>query len=98
MLCLELMTGLQPYSDITLDVTVAIALSKFQLPPRPGHPAISRGLTDDLWALMMQCWNKRPESRPSMTSIKADIKRLREIVGSSPNPRTGSTFLVLAAF
>lgn len=94
MLCLELMTELQPYSDIALDVTVAIALSKFQLPPRPGHPVISRGLTDNLWALMMQCWTKRPESRPSMTSIKADIKRLRGIVGSSPNPRTDSTLLL----
>lgn len=88
MLCLELMTGMQPYSDIAQDVTVAIALSKIQLPPRPGHPAISRGLTGDLWSLMMKCWNKNPEFRPSMMSIKADIRRLRGDVGSSPAPRT----------
>ena len=92
MLCLELMTGLPPYSEIAQDITVVICLTKGQLPSRPSLPAISRGLMDGLWTLMLNCWNKKPESRPSTTSIKIDIKRLREDSGPSSNPGTISHF------
>jgi son of sevenless-like protein len=90
MLCLELMTGTQPYSDISQDITAAISISKGKLPPRPGHPAISQGLTDGLWALMMKCWKGDPQDRPLMTAVKADIKKLRGDTGLSPNPCTAT--------
>lgn len=78
MLCLELMTGQQPFNDINGDMTVIIALSKWQLPPRPGSLASSRGLTDDLWALLLKCWNKDPKSRPTMSCIRTDMKTIRD--------------------
>src|ERR1700729_423651 len=77
MLSLELMTELQPYSDMVQDITVVIMVSKGQLPPRPGPPATSRGLTDELWVLMVQCWNQDSVSRPSIAQVKEEINRLR---------------------
>jgi len=72
------------------DITAAISISKGKLPPRPGHPAISQGLTDGLWALMMKCWKGDPQDRPLMTAVKADIKKLRGDTGLSPNPCTAT--------
>ena len=87
MLCLELMTHVQPYNDIAQDITVAINISKGKLPSRPGQTAISRGLSDELWALMLKCWSKYPQHRPSMTSVKTDIKKLRgDAAGPFPIP------------
>ena len=78
MLCLELMTGCQPYSDVDDDITVAINLSKWRLPPRPGPMVTEQGLTDDLWALMLKCWHKTPHQRPTMTEVKDEMKRIHD--------------------
>lgn len=87
MLSLELMTGRQPFSEVISDDAVAVQLTNGKLPPHPGSAAASQGLTDGLWALMLRCWNKRPDSRPSMTQIKAEINRLRE--DFTPLPSSG---------
>lgn len=86
MLCLELMTGCQPYNDVDNDITVAINLSKWQLPPRPGPMVMEQGLTDDLWALMLKCWHKNPHQRPTMTEVKDKIKRIRDNFTAPPRP------------
>lgn len=76
MLTLELMTGEQPFSNIPRDINVLYDLAKGKLPERPGPSATLRGLSDELWMLMRQCWHKKPESRPSMTDIKLKIEQL----------------------
>jgi len=81
MLCLELMTGEQPFSELPRDINVTMKLAKGKLPSRPGAIATARGLNDELWALMRQCWSRKPESRPSMAVVKSKIERLRQ---SSP--------------
>ena len=86
MLCLELMTGCQPYNDVDNDITVAINLSKWQLPPRPGPMVTEQGLTDDLWALMLKCWHKNPHQRPTMTEVKDKIKKIRDNFTVPPRP------------
>ena len=35
------------------------------LPPRPTHPACS----DVLWGLMQRCWNRDPDSRPTVSEV-----------------------------
>jgi son of sevenless-like protein len=78
MLCLELMTGEHPFSDLPRDVNVTMQLARGKLPSRPGPLATARGLSDELWALMHQCWSKRPESRPSMTIIKSKLEHMKQ--------------------
>jgi son of sevenless-like protein len=76
MLCLELMTGAQPFKNRERDIQVALDLREGKLPERPGEPAVSRGLSDSFWIVMLQCWDKNPEMRPSMTRIKEMLKSL----------------------
>lgn len=77
MLCLELMTGEQPYNGIPKEINVALQLVGGHLPQRPGSSATARGLTDELWTLMQQCWRKEPTARPTMGQIRLSLKDLR---------------------
>lgn len=83
MLCLELLTGLPPFSEFPSDIAVAINISAGQLPRRP---PTCRAITDDIWALMTKCWNRQPNYRPSITALKDEIKKLR---GVAVPPKTG---------
>lgn len=89
MLVLEIMTGCQPYSDIPRDIAVLRLLDQGKIPDRPGRLVAQRGLGDELWSLMRNCWNKKPESRPSMTSI---IAKLLEVRGMTPRETSPPTF------
>lgn len=77
MVCLELMTVEQPYSDIPRDITVLRELDQGRTPNRPGRLVTSRGLSDDVWSLMRKCWNKTPTSRPSVANIRLKLEKLR---------------------
>lgn len=85
MVCLELMTGEDPFPELELDLAVAFEVSKGRLPKRPGPETTSRGLTDGLWALMLKCWGK-PDDRCTMAEIKVAIKHLREESGTVTIP------------
>ena len=41
--------------------------------PRPDSGATEKGLTDDLWLLMQECWTRYPSQRPGMDVV---VKRL----------------------
>ncbi|TDL21795.1 kinase-like protein [Rickenella mellea] len=67
--CLELMTGKPPFSEIRIDGAVMMAIAKGQIPQRPLENAIERGLDDTLWDLMQQCWNFDPALRPRIAQV-----------------------------
>ncbi|TDL21780.1 kinase-like protein [Rickenella mellea] len=64
--CLELMTGKPPFSDIRMDGAVMMAIAKGQIPQRPIENVSERGLDDTLWALMQECWKFDPALRPNI--------------------------------
>ncbi|KLO14883.1 hypothetical protein SCHPADRAFT_871926 [Schizopora paradoxa] len=71
MLCLEIMTGNQPYAHRSRDNDVIADLLSNRLPPRPAESIIrSRGLTDDIWEVMLSCWRPDPLKRPDMKTIR----------------------------
>jgi son of sevenless len=92
MVCLEVMTGEQPFSDMPRDVTVAFYVSQGKTPARPGpnSPATSHGLDDNLWSLIRQCWNKKSKSRPSMTNVKEKLQQLQ-----APTTDQGTYILIM---
>lgn len=45
-------------------------------PPRPPEPAEKRGLSDEVWSLMQECWAVEPSDRPNMTAVYTRIKSL----------------------
>ncbi len=74
MVALEILSGEQPFNYIQGDAVVQHEVYLGKVPQRPGRDVTARGLSDDLWTLMMRCWNtKRPQSRPSMTEIKEKL-------------------------
>lgn len=42
-------------------------------PPRPPQPAEERGLTDDIWSIVEECWAVHPNDRPSMDAVISRI-------------------------
>ncbi|KAG6861734.1 hypothetical protein C0995_012738 [Termitomyces sp. Mi166 len=89
MVCLELMTGEQPFESVTRDIVVLRELDQGKLPERPGRQATAHGLKDELWSLMKQCWHIKPESRPTMTVVKNALLVIRglTITKSAPSKR-----------
>lgn len=77
MLCLEIMTGLRPYSHLRRDGEVIRDLIAKRLPLRPVDDAVTgRGLTDGLWSLMLSCWSWDASRRPSMTMIRQAMQSM----------------------
>lgn len=79
MVCLEILSGEMPYSNITRDIAVLREVDNGKLPERPGRFATSQGLTDDMWALMVKCWHKKPDMRPFISDVKNSLLELRAL-------------------
>lgn len=59
-----------------MQVTMAVLSGQ-----RPPQPTEERGLTDEFWSLIEDCWATKPGDRPNMTTI---VSRIRSIIASSP--------------
>ncbi len=59
-------------------------VSKGIRPPRPGHEtqAERRGLSEELWQLICECWSGDPSMRPSAEIVLNRFKNLRLWGGS----------------
>ncbi|KAG5652946.1 hypothetical protein H0H81_002954 [Sphagnurus paluster] len=79
MVCLELMTGEQPFNKISRDIIVLRELDNGKLPDRPGRQVTALGLSDELWSLMKKCWNKKPDARPTMTMLREKLAEMRGV-------------------
>ncbi|KAF8906062.1 hypothetical protein CPB84DRAFT_1844704 [Gymnopilus junonius] len=88
MVCLEILSGQMPYSNITRDIAVLREVDNGKLPQRPGRLATSQGLTDDMWAFMITCWQDKPDIRPSILDVKTRLLELRGVI--SPLGRSTS--------
>ncbi|CAE6413994.1 unnamed protein product [Rhizoctonia solani] len=78
MLCLEVLTGLPPFSKHRLDGQVIAALIQGNLPerPEPWEAMYQRGLSDEMWKLMNQCWEWKPIARPEMRTLASEVRKL----------------------
>lgn len=79
MFALELMTGAKPFAYLPRDLMVIRELDQGRLPERPGHEVTQRGLSNDLWNLLRKCWSKKPDSRPSITTVRMKLAEIRGI-------------------
>lgn len=59
-------TGAPPFND-TSPHAAALAITSGERPPRPAHP----GLTENLWALIQQCWNQEAHLRPHALRVSS---------------------------
>ncbi|KDQ14108.1 hypothetical protein BOTBODRAFT_110477 [Botryobasidium botryosum FD-172 SS1] len=87
---LELFTKKVPLSSIDADFAVMIMVMKGEFPERPCDEGIEdRGLSDDMWELMLECWAVDPSQRPDARSIVVRLSTALETRServSSPRP------------
>ncbi|KAG8942533.1 hypothetical protein FRC04_003604 [Tulasnella sp. 424] len=72
MLVLHVMTNKIPYAKITSDPKVIMAIMDGSLPSPEDYSELP--VTDPLWDIMKECWNKDPTKRPTMVDV---LERLR---------------------
>ena len=76
MLSLEIFTDNVPFSHVSNEAFIPLVIRVGSLPTRTEH-ATTRGLSDAMWNLMNQCWQRDPQSRPSMSEIHGIILNIR---------------------
>jgi len=73
---LELFTKEIPFHYISQNGSVALTVMRGDLPQRPlDKEVIARGLDDEMWALMEECWAMDPTARPTTTAVLARLQK-----------------------
>ncbi|KAF4576900.1 hypothetical protein EYR36_000501 [Pleurotus pulmonarius] len=73
MTALELLTGKHPYANQKRNAAVIHEkVVKRLLPPRPQDTDADKWISNDLWELMLNCWQPA-EDRPSLTDIRCRL-------------------------
>ncbi|KAJ7822996.1 kinase-like domain-containing protein [Mycena olivaceomarginata] len=69
----ELLTGKAPFPELYTDVAVAMAVIEGR---RPTHPSSCSGTSslDALWNLLQNCWEEKPENRPTASQLVERLK------------------------
>jgi len=75
---LEIMTGQKPFYKEKNTFKLITDLGNGRLKEtQPEDPEVrDRGLTDGVWALLMEMWKKEKEERPTMSVVEARLERL----------------------
>lgn len=66
---IEVFTGAGPFSDRG-PLAALSAIADGERPPRPTDPVV----TDRLWELIQQCWNKETKLRPCMLHVLCNLR------------------------
>ena len=75
MLSIEIFTDNVPFSHVSNEAFIPLVIRDGPLPTRSEH-ANTRGLSDTMWNLINQCWQRDPEYRPSMSEIRETIQNI----------------------
>ncbi|EKM51299.1 uncharacterized protein PHACADRAFT_263338 [Phanerochaete carnosa HHB-10118-sp] len=73
MIMYELLSGRVPYHDIRGQGRILKQITIGVLPERPLHALV----TDELWELMGDTWNQKPEDRPNMEQVLVRLRVLQ---------------------
>jgi len=83
MTLLELLTLKVPFEHIKNEGALRTAIMNQALPTQPIFEGSDAPLKNDMWSLCRKCWNKRPESRPSMQGVLRELIRINYRHGRS---------------
>jgi len=80
---LEFFTGQAPFSDIWQPTHVAQKVVRGDFPERPrDDDIIARGLDDNMWGLMIKCWDMNPSLRPTAADILSRLQSALDLEGT----------------
>ncbi|KAG6919159.1 hypothetical protein DXG01_008966 [Tephrocybe rancida] len=77
----EIFTGTTPFAHLSKDALVMLNIKAGAKPSRPSDSGPSWtqwGLTQEIWLLMLDCWNTDPANRPTIESVKERLMGLEE--------------------
>ncbi|KAF9256250.1 TKL/TKL-ccin protein kinase [Marasmius fiardii PR-910] len=70
MTVLELFTHQYPFSKIKHPSEVVLVVARGRKPPQPKEArVVERGLDDDMWRLLIECWDHIPSARPDIEEV-----------------------------
>lgn len=82
MTVLEIFTHQQPYRTIRMHTEAVVRAASGRKPDRPlEDEVVKRGMNDELWDCLMQCWSLEPEKRPSIEDF---IQVLDRVIDATP--------------
>ena len=68
------MTGKQPFSHIRRAYDVMAGVTRGERPQRPMEAEVIKlGLDDRLWSLLVRCWDRDPQKRPSAQELVNEL-------------------------
>ncbi|KAF8602271.1 kinase-like protein [Ceratobasidium sp. AG-I] len=76
MTMLEIITGKVPYAEYLQDFAIFSALVKKQPPERPGVLNKQTTQAEEMWKLLLQCWDHTPSGRPSAPAVLEKARTL----------------------
>ncbi|KAF9257440.1 kinase-like protein [Marasmius fiardii PR-910] len=80
MTVLELFTHQYPFSKIRHPPEVIMRVTRGQRPPQPEEArVIERGLDDDMWKLLTECWDHNPSARPTIEEVLERLLKLKSL-------------------
>ncbi|KDQ11086.1 hypothetical protein BOTBODRAFT_114885 [Botryobasidium botryosum FD-172 SS1] len=80
----ELLTGEIPFPNLADQVIIQrIAAGRYDRPT--GSDAVACGLDDEMWALILECWDRNPLKRPSASQVVEQLRRMPEPASVSPS-------------
>ena len=71
----QVFTGKIPFAELRRDGQVIIEVVENRRPPRP-EDAVMKGLEDDVWMIMQDCWATKPSDRPGMPAVVCRLKAI----------------------
>ncbi|KAI5120414.1 hypothetical protein M0805_006915 [Coniferiporia weirii] len=74
MTILVLLTKKRPYSHLSSDFLVIVAIMRGELPPIPEDYETWSGHYKDLWKLCARCWNLAPLERPTVSDVSSILR------------------------
>lgn len=77
---LETVSGKFPYANVQAELAVMKTKLDGTTPVQSSYPELSR---DPLWALLKKCWNSKPQSRPQIAQVLAQVGFRSLLHGSS---------------
>ncbi|KIM72464.1 hypothetical protein PILCRDRAFT_829732 [Piloderma croceum F 1598] len=73
--CFEIFTGECPFREFGDGAVIVHVFFHNRRPGIPTEHAIGRGLDNNIWRLMQDCWKNLPEDRPSMEIVLARLTK-----------------------
>ncbi|KDQ06581.1 hypothetical protein BOTBODRAFT_246069 [Botryobasidium botryosum FD-172 SS1] len=84
-LMVELLTGEIPFPHLPdCAIIQHVEAGTYDRPPKDSDAA-ARGLDDDMWGLILECWDQDPLKRPSASQVVERLRRMPEPASVNPS-------------